>query len=127
MKKKTFVLLLIVSGAIVIVGLVSIISSILTRYYGKEVQASVLFCDTDCDRYNSIRVLYSGREYEVAISLDDCIEKRYRIGQRIMLLKRDGKDQLVWPESQPVLALVIVFIALALGIWTNRKRFSGRP
>ena len=107
-------------------GLYSVFSLIFIRYQGKQIEATVVGVDIDCDRYNSIQVLYSGQQYAISISREDCQNHIYHAGQKVRLLKIDTRNELVWPESQPVWALICILIVIGISAWTFWGNFGRR-
>ena len=115
LKNKWFgILILVVVISIMIAGLSAITITIIIKFYGKQVSATVIEVPRECSKRNSIKVVYAGDFQYLGISRKDCSEGAYKPGQVITLLKLDQFDELVWPDSKPEWALVILVGLLVL-------------
>lgn len=112
--------------AVFLISLSSIIRSVIIKYAGDRITATVTEVPFDCDRYNHIKVLLGGVQHEVSISRTDCKEGSYETGQKVELLKHGRYDELVWPESHPELVLLIVFAFLLYLYSTVTKYYSNK-
>lgn len=101
------------AGALLILGMLSIAKTIYIKFTGQKVVATVCKVPTSCDSYNSISVEIANEIYEVSISMSDCQDKVYKVGQQVDLVKNDHFKELVWPESQ-IEYMPILFILLAI-------------
>jgi len=123
MKKVKYGALIVVTIAVIALGFYSIISTIIIKYTGKKVVASVTEIPSTCDRYNHIKVLLDNTEYEVNISRTDCRERVYKIGQQVELLKNERYKELVWPESQPELIPLLIIAVFILAFISMKGRY----
>ena len=123
MKNVKYGALIVVTIAVIALGFYSVISTIIIKYTGKKVVASVTEIPSTCDRYNHIKVLLDNTEYEVKISRTDCRERVYKIGQQVELLKNERYKELVWPESQPELIPLLIIAVFILAYISMKGRY----
>jgi hypothetical protein len=107
--------------AILVWGLSAMIEMVIVRYWGQKTTAVVTAVPTECDRYNHITVLLDNTAYEVSISRDNCREGIYKVGQEVDLLKHENYEELIWPESQPEIVIILIIAVLILGLYTAQK------
>jgi hypothetical protein len=122
MKKVKYVIVLITFVLLVMWGFYSIGKTIFIKYTGEKIEAIVSKIPSSCDRYNHIYVFFNGEEYEVSISETDCRESFYKIGQKVTLLKNKKYKELVWPESQPELVLILIIAVFVLSYISMKGR-----
>ncbi len=124
MKKVKYSVLAVVTIAITILGLFSVISKVIIKYAGKKVVATVAEVPSTCDKYNQIKVLLDNTAYEVSISRTDCREGLYKVGQKVELLKHEGYKELIWPESQPELVPLLVIAVFILAYISVKGKYK---
>lgn len=117
MKKIKYRVIIIVFALLIVWGISSIGKTIIIKYTGEKVTATVNETPSSCDRYNHITVLLDSVDYEVTISRDDCRQGVYTVGQKVTLLKSAKFKELVWPESQiEIMPLLIIAIFILVYI-----------
>lgn len=124
MKKAKYGVLIVVAIAVIVLGFSSVINTIIIKYTGKKVVASVTEIPSTCDRYNHIKVLLDNKEYEVNISRTDCREGVYKVGQQVEILKNERYKELVWPESQPELVPLLIIAVFILAYISMKNRYK---
>ena len=113
LKSKTFGwLFIILALAILAIGFYAIGNLIIIKYFGKKVIATVTAVPQECDKYNHINVLLDGATHEVSINKSECREGTYQVGQKVELMQHPGYKDLVWPESKPELAVLLILLVL---------------
>ena len=105
-------------------GFYSIGKTIIIKYGGSNVDAIISQIPTECDKYNGIKVLVDETEFTVSISKKECREGVYKIGQKVVLLKHKKYDELIWPNSNPEFAILLIIGILLLGYFTTRKYYQ---
>lgn len=123
-KKIKGITIVIVCIVILIWGLYSTIGMVIVRYWGEKKTALVTAVPTLCDRYNRITILLDGAEQEVAIGRDDCKKGKYKVGQKVELVKHKKFDEPVWPNSHPELAIIIIMSVLIFAYLTVNKNYK---
>ena len=124
MKKFKFWILFVVFILLLVWGFKTIGTTIYIKYTGEKIVATVSKTPTSCDRYNYINVLFDGIEYEVSISRSDCIDRVYKVGQKVSLLKSKKYQELVWPESKPELLPLLIIVILFLSYIVMAKQYK---
>lgn len=83
------------------------------KYSGHKIVAIVTEAPLSCDKYNSIKIIFEDKEAEVSISNKNCRERKYKIGQKVELIKHSRFKTPVWPHSQPeIILLIFVFFTI---------------
>ncbi len=116
-----FKILTLIAVSICIIGLCSITKTIIIKYKGSKITATVTHVDSDCDRYNKIQVEFKNKTYEISISKNNCRDKVYKLGQKVTLIKYKNYDELVWPESKIEWVLPLIIGVGILAYYTNKK------
>ena len=124
MNKKVGILIIILAGALLVWGVVSIAHLIIIKRNGSEITARVLKAETDCDRYNEIEVIYAGKTYHVTISRTDCRNEVYKVGQNVTLIKHKDNDTLVWPQAKYEWLPFLLLTLVALAYLANKDKFG---
>jgi hypothetical protein len=125
MKKQKVLGILILAGCIVIIfwGLKSLVELAIIKYGGQKVSATIVEVPSSCDRYNFIKVVFTGTTHEVNISKTNCRNGLYKVGQQVTLLKHRGYDDLIWPGSYPELVIVLIIAVLIFAYFNVKKYF----
>lgn len=90
---------MVLAGILLIWGVYSIARLIVIKYIGSQITATVLKMNTDCDRYNEIKVINRGKIYPVTISRTACRDAIYKVGQTVTLIEYRNDNTLVWPDA----------------------------
>lgn len=126
MNNKFGIFIIVLAGAILVWGLYSMVLLIIIKNKGTQIIATIRKVDTECDRYNGIEVIFSGRIYSVTISRANCQDRVYKVGQKVALIKYKNYDQLVWPEAKFEWLPFLFLGLLTLGYYTNKGKFGKR-
>lgn len=121
-KKQIAYPILFVILALVIWLMWSIITLVIIRYTGTEVTAVVDKLPAVCDGNSKMTVLLDGKVRNADISEEDCLKGVYKAGQPVRLLAHEKFDKLVWPNSHPEAAVLIVSGILLLVFYQVKKR-----
>ncbi|MCS3797067.1 hypothetical protein [Niastella sp. OAS944] len=128
MKKKSLIGLIILAlcGILVYFGLKAIITLMIIAYNGEKVQLPVVEVPSNCDKYNYIKVLYKGNVAAVSIGKASCVEREYRVGQKVTLVKHPAYDAFVWPDSHPEVVLIL-FVGLLVFLYFSTRKYYHPP
>lgn len=118
--KRTIPWILIV--VIMILGFSEIITDVIVKYSGEKIYAIVTKIPAEYSRHSQINLLVNGDEYEMNISSVSCRDGEYKVGQQVEVLKHPDYEELVWPESQPEFALLIIIGLLIYLYFFQYKR-----
>lgn len=126
-KKQIAYPILFVIFALVVWLMWSIITLVIIRYTGTEITAVVDKLPVVCNGDSKMTVLLDGKLRNVDISEEDCSKGIYKAGQPVRLIAHDKFDKLVWPNSHPEAAVLIVSGILLLVFYQVKKRVRIQP
>ncbi len=97
---------------------------IYVRYNGEErlAEVSQIFI---CKRKKpSIKVRLDEIEYSLRITKSDCFSGKYRVGQKIRVLKHRYFDRVVWPNSRPLILVGFIFLVMVAVFFYHRYEYK---
>lgn len=124
MKQNKYIFLSLMALVIIIAGFSSLITKSFVKYAGQKVTAIVTEVPVECDRYNSVKILLGGKQYEVNIGRTDCEQHIYLIGKSVQIIQYKNCDELVWPSSQPEFVIMIVVFIFLYVLFSIRKTIN---
>ncbi|HYF31780.1 MAG TPA: hypothetical protein VD993_11735 [Chitinophagaceae bacterium] len=126
-KKDVWGWILVSTALLVIVWMFwSNIAALLTKRYGERVQATVIGFARDCSgrRGNtSMKVAVGEQTKWLQISQDDCKAGKYKIGQKIAVLRLRSLGTIQWPHNEPAMGLLAMIVLVVFVFFMLRAQY----
>lgn len=124
MKNWKLIGIAIVALGILVWGIIALGTTTVVRYTGKKVIAIITMLPKQCDKYNSIEVLVGNTSGSLPISKKECRDGYYKLGQKVEVIQKEGYTELVWPQSQPGVVILLIIGILCLGYYTEKGKLK---
>ena len=122
-KKSSWILCIVFFGGVILLLVVLSIRPIIIKYAGESVFATVIRTPSHCSRRSEIDVIVGTKKYDLGISAANCRDGKYKVGQKVEVLKYKDYNEVIWPKSHPDLALLIALGLFAFVYFTERNKY----
>jgi hypothetical protein len=123
MGKTASILCIVFFGMIIILTVLVLTRPIIIKYAGESVFATVIRTPSHCSRRSEIDVMVGTKKYDLGISAANCRDGKYKIGQKVEVLRYKDYNEVIWPKSHPDLALLITLGLFAFAYFTERNKY----
>ncbi len=96
---------------------------IYVRFNGEERPAEVSQTFICKRKRPSIKVRLDEIEYNLKITKSDCFSGKYRVGQKVRVLKHPYFDRVVWPNYKPLISFGFIFLVMVAVFFYHRYEY----
>lgn len=120
--RNIYILGTIATLVIGITGSIQVYNEMVTKHYGKQVEAKIVDVAHFCSRQNNrVEVELGQKTYSVLIGRTECIENKYQLDKVQSFIYHSGLDYMITTQRNPEVVIPIMIFIFIISIYSFRK------